>query len=362
MVLGRFLQEELLQFLELFGVLRGQIVRRTEVLFDVVQFPFVFQQGMPRLALPGGAVNGMGQPAVVVDAAVAEDLEVLRLVPVFRFGVVKRVDHAHAFDGRLRRAVDGLGLGQAGRFEDGRRDVDDVVPLRPHLTLGLDSLGPVDDQRIAAAAVGAGDLLRPGEGRVAGHGPAGRVVRVGVRAAQIVVVLEDFRDGFVHAIEIGHLVEQAVHRAFGARAIVPDLVEDQRVVELAEVFDCLDEPADFVVGVFAEAGEDFHLAGEELLLIVGELVPVLDGFRLGGEFGALGNDAQRDLAGQRFLAELVPALIEFALVLRDPLFRGVVRGVRCARREVDEKRLIGSQCFLALDHLIAWLVMSFMKW
>ena len=148
---------------------------------------------------------------------------------------------------------------------------------------------------------------------------------IGIRSAQFVVVLEDVRDGFGHAVEIGHLIEQAVHGAFGARAVVADDVEDERVVELAHVFDGLDEPADLVVGVFAEAGEDFHLAGEEPLLVGSQLVPVLDGLGLGGELGAGGNDAELDLPRQRLLANLVPALVELALVLGDPFLRHMVR-------------------------------------
>ena len=58
-------------------------------------------------------MDRVGQPAIVVNAAIAEDLEVLRLVPVLRLGILKGVHHAHAFDRRLRRAVDALGLGQA---------------------------------------------------------------------------------------------------------------------------------------------------------------------------------------------------------------------------------------------------------
>ena len=103
------------------------------------------------------------------------------------------------------------------------------------------------------------------------------------------------------------------------------------------------EPADLEVGVFAEAGEDFHLAGEQLLLVGRQLVPVLDGLRLGRELRARGNDAQLDLAGQRLLAQLVPALVELALVLGDPLLRHVVRRVRGARREVGEERLVRRQ-------------------
>ena len=80
-------------------------------------------------------------------------------------------------------------------------------------------------------------------------------------------MLEDVLDGLLHAVEVGHLVEQPVHAAFGARAVVADDVEDQRVVELAGRLDGLDQPADLGVGVLAEAGEHLHLAGEELLLI-----------------------------------------------------------------------------------------------
>src|SRR5207249_9281877 len=63
----------------------------------------------------------------ILDAAVAEHFKVLGLVPVLRLGVRERVNHAYPFDGRLRRTVHRLGLGQAGRFEDGRGDVDDVM-------------------------------------------------------------------------------------------------------------------------------------------------------------------------------------------------------------------------------------------
>ena len=159
-------------------------------------------------------------------------------------------------------------------------------------------------------------------------------------------MLEDVRDGFGNAVEVGHLVEQAVHGRLRRSRRCRRRCRRQRVVQLAEVFDGLDQPADLVVGVFAEAGEDFHLAGEELLLVGGQLVPVLDGLGLGGELRARGHDAELDLAGQRLLAELVPALVELALVLGDPLLRRVVRRVRGARREVDEERLVRRQRLL----------------
>src|SRR5208283_1234269 len=143
---------------------------------DVIEFPFVFEKWLAWRGFPGRPVDRVSQPALVVDAAVAEDLEILCLAPILRLGIRKRIQQAYAFDGSLRRAVHRFGLGQAGRFENGRRDVYDVVPLRPQLALGFDLVRPVNDHAVARAAVAAGDLLGPGEGRVPRHGPTGRVV------------------------------------------------------------------------------------------------------------------------------------------------------------------------------------------
>ena len=147
-------------------------------------------------------------------------------------------------------------------------------------------------------------------------------------------------DRFLHPVEVGHLVEHAVHAAFGARAVVADDVEDQRVVELAHVADGVDEPADLGVRVLAEAREHLHLAGEELLLVRGQLVPVLDRFRLRRELRPRRHHAQLDLAREGLFPQLVPPLVELPLVLGDPLLRHLVRRVGRARREVDEERLV----------------------
>ena len=151
-----------------------------------------------------------------------------------------------------------------------------------------------------------------------------------MRSAEFVDVLEHIRDVFGNAVEVTHLIHQAVHGAFGAGTVVPDLVEDERVVQLAQIFDGLDEPANLEVGVFAETCEDFHLAGKEPFLIGAERVPVLDGLGLRSEFCARGNNAELDLASKGLFAELVPALVKLALVLGDPFLRNVVRRVGCA--------------------------------
>src|SRR5262249_60344476 len=76
----RFFIEELLQFSELVGVLGGQIVRLAEVLVEIVELPLVVLpvSGCEVLS-PGERMLGAGDPALVVNRTVREDLEILSL-------------------------------------------------------------------------------------------------------------------------------------------------------------------------------------------------------------------------------------------------------------------------------------------
>ena len=66
------------------------------------------------------------------------------------------------------------------------------------------------------------------------------------------------------------LVEGAGDRALQARAVVPEDVDDERVVELAHLLDRVEQPADVPVGVLLEARVDLHLPRIQLLLALGE--------------------------------------------------------------------------------------------
>ena len=169
---------------------------------------------------------------------------------------------------------------------------------------------------------------------------------VGLGTAQFVVMLQDVLDRFIHAVEVGHLVEHTVHAALGARPVVADDVEDQRIVQLPHVLDGLDQSADLRVGIFPESGEYLHLPGKELLLVCSQLVPVLDGFGLGCQLRVCRDYAQSLLAGQGLFAEFVPSLVELALVLGDPFLRHMVRRMGGAGSEVDEEWLVRRERFL----------------
>jgi hypothetical protein len=65
----------------------------------------------------------------VIDAAVAEDLEVLGLAPLGRIGIIERIQHAGAFVWRLLNSVHKGWRRDPRRLENRRRDVDDMAEL-----------------------------------------------------------------------------------------------------------------------------------------------------------------------------------------------------------------------------------------
>ena len=182
----------------------------------------------------------VGVPAVVIDPAVGDHLEVLGLARRGRIRVrlVEGVGHAHAFDRLLLDAIDHLRRLDTGRFEDRRHDVDDVVELVANAASVLDVARPRDRHALARAAEVRRDLLGPLERRVECPRPRHRHVRIGRRRAPGVIELELLGDREVEDAVVGRpLVGRAGQRAFGAGAVVAVDVDDQRVVELAHVLD-----------------------------------------------------------------------------------------------------------------------------
>jgi hypothetical protein len=196
-----------------------------------------------------------------------------------------------------------------------------------------------------------GHLLGPRERRVARHGPAGRIVVEGQRAAQVVDALQLVGDRLLDAVEIGVFVQQPGRTTLGAGTVVTHDVQDQRVVELAHVAQPIDQAPYLGVGIFGETCKDLHLAREQALLVGRQRGPVLDEAGLARQRRVFRHHAQRLLPHQRFFAQLIPALIEFALVLLDPGLRHLVRRVRGTGCEVHEEGPLGRQRLLRLQPL-----------
>ena len=117
------------------------------------------------------------------------------------------------------------------------------------------------------------------------------------------------------------------------------------------MLDRVQDPADVVVGLGKVAGVDLHHVGIELLLLGIERVPRRYPRAALGQLRVGRHDAQFLLPREGLLAHLVPALVELALVFRDPLLLRLMRGVRRARRVVEEERLVGRHGLLVADPL-----------
>ncbi len=138
------------------------------------------------------------------------------------------------------------------------------------------------------------------------------------------------------------LVERPRDRPLHARAVVAPDPEHERVVELAQLVDRIENAADVVVGVLGVARVDLHLPGVEGLELLRDVVPGGEGFLVARrQLGVGRNDPELLLPREGLLTQLVPPLVELALVLRCPLLRHVMRSVATAGREVGEEGLRG---------------------
>ena len=238
-VLLRLQIEEVLHLLELLRHLGGQVVELGGVFLDVVELPLVPGNHIRRRTgteLPRKSCRGRDRhPALVIDGAIAEHLEVLRRVSGRRVGVglVPGVGHAHAFDGALLDAVDRIGRRDAGRFEDGRHDVDDVVELTADTSHVLDVAGPRHGHALGRPAVVRRHLFHPLERCVHRPCPGCRKVRERPFRAPELVPEKLVFDRHGNTIERGELVRRSVEHSFSARAVVAADVDDQGVVEFA---------------------------------------------------------------------------------------------------------------------------------
>ena len=135
------------------------------------------------------------------------------------------------------------------------------------------------------------------------------------------------------------LVERSGGRSLQARAVVAPDPQHDRVLELPHLLDRLQQSADVVVGVLGVPRVDLHLVREESLAVLRKRVP--GGHRLvpRGQFRPLWHDPQRLLTGERLFAQLVPALVELALVPVRPLLGHVVRRVAAAGGVIEHPRL-----------------------
>jgi hypothetical protein len=115
-ILGRLDEPQTLQLVELLRFLFGEVPGLGPILATVVQFPDVIVEGEHWLEEERCGMAGHCAPTLMVDAAIAEHLEVLRFVPLRRLGVVEAVEHARSLERALLHTVDDGRLRDASRL------------------------------------------------------------------------------------------------------------------------------------------------------------------------------------------------------------------------------------------------------
>ena len=286
----RFFQEQPFQLAKPLRLLRRKVVGLREISLEIVEFPNVLVRiprrqsrahREPRRQRPEGA----GEPAVVIDAAAAVVVEVLRVLARRRLGVGERVDNADAVDRILLEAVNYLRRLDAENLVDGRRDVVDVMELRPRRLVRLDARWPGDGHRVARAAEMRCDQLGVLERRVAGPRPAGVIHVVDLRSAErlqpadlvqrLDLLLDRVRD-----LVLREQFADAPVLAFGTGAVVAEDVDDDGVVADAESVELVDQLAGLNIDMLDEASEYLHQPPLERPFRLRECCPSRAWFRL----------------------------------------------------------------------------------
>src|SRR5205807_2469233 len=97
----------------------------------------------------------------------------------------------------------------------------------------------------------------------------------------------------------------------------------------------IDDATHLGVAIAQRRRIDLHHVGCDLLAVSVERIPRGNARRAFCQLGVLRHDTEPLLASKRFLADLIPALIELTLEFGDPILGRMMRGVRRAWSEVS---------------------------
>ena len=125
--------------------------------------------------------------------------------------------------------------------------------------------------------------------------------------------------------------------------------EDERVVQLADLLQRIEDAAHFVVGLRGVGRERLHQPRGHPLLVGRQGVVGRNFLGPRRQLRVRRDHAQLELALIGLLAVLVPALVELPLELVHPLLRHVMRSVGGAGGVVDEERPVGRDRLLLED-------------
>src|SRR5439155_25872087 len=140
-----------------------------------------------------------------------------------------------AIQRKLLGTVHHLWKRQTRSLKHSRCNIYDVTKLRPDLTLGFDSFGPMHHHPIAGAAPMRSNLLGPLKRSIQGMRPANGIVRESIWASPVIYMIHHLGSIPNNAIQRHRLIVRSSRPAFCARSVITYNVNEQGIIELAHV-------------------------------------------------------------------------------------------------------------------------------
>ena len=289
------------------GEFSDDVVLLGAVVVDVVELPWAFEllHELPRAAAQGAIAFMHPEDRLHAMQRLALD----------------RWHQGKAFGGQNLVPFELAGIDRAGHLAGGGHEVDEVrgLMLQRAVSCGWDARRPVRNQRRADAAF-VREVFVAAEGRVVQRGPGHAEEDIAVRSAEI------------------RALRDATRTAFGVAAVVAH-EKDERVFQHPTILQPGDHAADALIHAVEHGGVDRHEQVIAVLVFLAERIPRGHIRWTRRERPLRLDDAEFDLLLVPRLAQLVPANLVFAAILRDDVLRSLQRKMWRSMREIVEEGL-----------------------
>src|SRR5213594_3628886 len=141
-----------------------------------------------------------GYPAIMINGAVTKHLKVFGRMAVLGFGIIEGINHGRSVERKLVGAIHHFWKRQTHRFKYSRSNIHHVTKLRPDLTFGFDTFGPMHYHSVARASPMRRNLLGPLERSIQSMRPANGIMRESIWTSPVIYMVHHLGSSANNAI------------------------------------------------------------------------------------------------------------------------------------------------------------------
>ena len=141
--------------------MRSKIIRKAEINRGVIQLPTIIcRNRVHSLRRHPGIHDGCPRhPTIVIDTAITNNLEILRVVPFFSAWIIECVQQAGSLHWDLRNAINHGWHRQIGRLKNRGGHIIHMRELSPYTTTCIDAFRPMNHRAVACSSEITGNLF-----------------------------------------------------------------------------------------------------------------------------------------------------------------------------------------------------------